>query len=67
MADDRRQQLDAERLWRLQRYEQEFEARLRGVGRWAPHRRWRATLGDNLLALLGAIILIVAIVVWIFF
>jgi hypothetical protein len=73
MADDRKQQLDAERLLRLQRYEQQFDQQRMGnpdfarIPRWAPHRPWRATLGDNLLALLGAIILIVAIVVWIFF
>jgi len=45
MADDRKQHLDAERLLRLQRYEQQFEARLLRLGRWAPHRQWRVTLG----------------------
>jgi hypothetical protein len=73
MANDSKQPLDAERLLRLQRYEQQFDLQRMGdpdlarIPRWAPHRPWRATLWDNVLALLGVIMLVAVIVIWVFF
>ena len=73
MTNDGKEPLDAERLLRLQKYEQQFDLQRMSdpnfarIARWAPHRPWRATLWDNLMALLGALILAALIVVDVFF
>jgi hypothetical protein len=73
MTTDKKQPLDADRLLRLQRYEQQFDLQRMGspdfarISRWAPHRPWRATLWDNVMALLGALILVAVIVACLFF
>ena len=68
MTTNEKEPLDADRLLRLQRYEQQFDRQRMGNPdfarnpRWAPHRPWRATLWDNAMAVLGALILIAVIV-----
>ena len=73
MTTDRKEPLDAERLLRLQRYEQQFDRQRMGnpdfarIARWAPHQPWRATFWDNAMAVLGALILVAVIVALLFF
>jgi len=69
----KKESLDAERLLQLQRYEQQFDQQRMAdpnfarLPRWAPHRPWRATLWDNMMAVLGAIILAAVIIVYLLF
>jgi hypothetical protein len=76
MANDRKAVVDAERLLRLQRYEQQFDQRRMGdpdfarisTTRWVlTHQPWNATPLDNLLAVLGAAILIAGLVAYLAF
>ena len=69
MATDRDEPLAGERMLEAHRNQQNFEWQriadptFARMPRWVPHRPWRATRGDIIMAWLGAVIVVVVIVV----
>ena len=73
MTTDQDQPLAGERMLEAQRNQRDFEQRriadpnLARLPRWAPHRPWRATPYDWVMAGLGVVILVAGIVIYLFF